>query len=294
MLQISCAATPSDKARRHALIACREDPHYKPRTTNPFAQLGRWHGVSKIVGNFSSCCEMPAVMMAEGTDRDVGELPKSLPGKFSGICSKIVVCVNQMQYRCANSNRDGTRTAKIMWFWFHSVRACCGNFGTRRAVVEEEGSCESGFYSSVGECLSPGSLWGDSGGTAVSSLRSLDELEPAELHALCKRASSIYTDSSEDISSLTSTDWPPDLQPNISTIVDYFERKGATLRHPGGVRAGLQLSSRIAALRRSLERHNQGASSSGTLPGQRPKCTSRLVICEGAVRSKLPLFDKKS
>nr|CAH7725102.1 unnamed protein product [Callosobruchus chinensis] len=292
MLQISCAATPSDKARRHALIACREDPHYKPRTTNPFAQLGRWHGVSKIVGNFSSCCEMPAVMMAEGTDRDVGELPKSLPGSPVSVrksssastrCSIGVPTVTEMGSGLLRSCGSGSTLCELA-----AATSAPGG-----PLLRRRGSCESGFYSSVGECLSPGSLWGDSGGTAVSSLRSLDELEPAELHALCKRASSIYTDSSEDISSLTSTDWPPDLQPNISTIVDYFERKGATLRHPGGVRAGLQLSSRIAALRRSLERHNQGASSSGTLPGQRPKCTSRLVICEGAVRSKLPLFDKK-
>ncbi|VEN42771.1 unnamed protein product [Callosobruchus maculatus] len=197
---------------------------------------------------------------------------------FSSVCTKIVVRFDPMQHRRANSDRDGSRTAEVVRVRFHPVRASRGNLGSRRAAVEEERQLRVRLLFVR---------------TAVSSLRSLDELEPAELHALCKRASSIYTDSSEDISSLTSTDWPPDLQPNISTIVDYFERKGATLRHPGGVRAGLQLSSRIAALRRSLERHNQGASSSGTLPGQRPKCTSRLVICEGAVRSKLPLFDKK-
>ncbi|KAJ8984978.1 hypothetical protein NQ317_016889 [Molorchus minor] len=58
---------------------------------------------------------------------------------------------------------------------------------------------------------------------------------------------------------------------------------------------GLQHSSRIAALRRSLEKHNNSSGPSGSnslLPHQRPKC-SRLVVCEGAVRSKLPLFDKK-
>lgn len=158
-----------------------------------------------------------------------------------------------------------------------------GNVALRR-----RGSCESGFYSSVGECLSPNSLW-DSG-TAVSSLRSLDELE--DLHALCKRASSIYTDSNEDISSLAGSDLTQELQPNISTIVEYFERKGSNLRPQGGVRVG---NSRIDTLRRSLERHGLTAPSTSShhpILQQRPKC-SRLVICEGAVRSKLPLFDKK-
>ena len=80
---------------------------------------------------------------------------------------------------------------------------------------------------------------------------------------------------------------------NISSMVDYFEKKGATLRHPGGVRGGLQLSSRIAALRRALEKHGtSGAPAISHLTPQRHKCT-RIVVCEGAVRSKLPLFDKK-
>lgn len=146
----------------------------------------------------------------------------------------------------------------------------------------------------------------------VSSLRSLDELEPAELQAFCKRASSIYTDSSEDISSLAGSDWTQDLQPNISSIVEYFEKKGtvfhqqtlistvttfltASLRHTGGARSGLQLSSRIAALRRSLERHGSSgpSSSSPHLTAQRPNCSRLMMMCEGAVRSKLPLFDKK-
>lgn len=270
MLLLSMFPTPSDKARRHALLMCRQDPHYKPSTTNPFAALVQFQGVKKLLGNFSSCCEMPCAIV------ETTETPKSLPGsptasrKASTVRSQLFVPLYK-----------GGSSSNLLEFTTES------NVGLRR-----RGSCESGFYSSVGECLSPNSLWGDSG-TAVSSLRSLDELEHAELQALCKRASSIYTDSSEDISSLTSSDFPNDLKPNISSIVDYFERKGATLRHPGGVRGGLQLSSRIATLRRSLEKQNMSSFSSGShLMPQRPKC-SRLVICEGAVRSKLPLFDKK-
>ncbi|KAH1017668.1 dual specificity testis-specific protein kinase 2 isoform X1 [Dendroctonus ponderosae] len=279
VLALSMFLSPSDKARRHALTMCKQDPHYKPRTTNPFAALTQFHGVKKLLGKFSSCCELPSPFIESSN----AEAPKSLPGSPTATrkCakSKSSLFVHPLYKGGSSSN-----LSEIMG----------ANEGATSVNLRRRGSCESGFYSSIGECLSPSSLWGDSG-TAVSSLRSLDELEPAELQALCKRASSIYTDSSEDISSLGGSDCFADLQPNISTIVDYFEKKGATLRHPGGVRGGLQLSSsRIAALRRSLERHNSStASGSGiSLNPQRPKC-SRLVICEGAVRSKLPLFDKK-
>ncbi|CAG9817262.1 unnamed protein product [Phaedon cochleariae] len=180
-------ATPSDKARRHALLMCRQDPHYTPRTTNPFLSL-HFRGHQKFLGNFSSCLEIPAP-----------EAPTSLPGSGS------------------NWSEEGLR---------------------------RRGSCESGFYSSVGECLSPNSVWG-------SSLPSLEHA-----HAWCKRASSIYTDSSEDVSG---SDWPDEMQPNISTIV---------------------------------EQDSGGSSTCSQVSVPRTKC-SRLVVCEGAVRSKLPLFDKK-
>ncbi|XP_060527722.1 dual specificity testis-specific protein kinase 2 [Cylas formicarius] len=281
MLAISMLLTPSDKARRHALTMCRQDPHYKPRTSNPFASLTQFRGVKKFLGNFSSCCELPTPFI----ETAAAESPKSLPGSPTTVrkATKIrsPLFVNPLYKGGSSSNLSELGTNEVP-----------------AAALRRRGSCESGFYSSVGECLSPSSLFGDSG-TAVSSLRSLDELEP-ELQALCKRASSIYTDSNEDLSSLTGSEWGQDLQPSISTIVDYFEKKGATLRHPGGVRGGLQLNSRIAALRRSLEKQNvaaasassTSASSSQLAHAQKPKC-SRLVVCEGAVRSKLPLFDKK-
>lgn len=255
-------SSPSDKARRHALKMCQQDPHYKPRTTNPFAALTQFRGIKKFLGNFSSCGES---LCASHTHEE----PKSLPG----------------------SPTATRKTGKSSLYAHPLFRA--GSSSNLIEPVEtgmrRRGSCESGFYSSVGECLSPNSLWDSA--TAVSSLRSLDELEPAELHAFCKRASSIYTDSSEDISSVTGSDWAHDLQPKISAIVEYFEKKGANLRHTGCSRSGFGLSSRIAALRRSLEKHGSPAANASHHMA-RPKC-SRLVVCEGAVRSKLPLFDKK-
>lgn len=80
MLAIAMHASPSDKARRHALTMCRQDPHYKPRTTNPFAALTQFCGVKKFLGNFSSC-ELPAPFtLPESTD-----LPKSLPGSPTAV-----------------------------------------------------------------------------------------------------------------------------------------------------------------------------------------------------------------
>ncbi|EFA10019.2 dual specificity testis-specific protein kinase 2 isoform X2 [Tribolium castaneum] len=277
MLSLTMHATPSEKARRHALTMCRQDPHYKPRTSNPFAALTQFRGVKKFLGNFSSCCELPSPFI-EST-----ESPKSLPGSPTASRKAATTSSSRSPFFVHPFFKGGSSTNLLE----------LGTTEGPNITLRRRGSCESGFYSSVGECLSPSSLW-DSG-TAVSSLRSLDELEPAELQALCKRASSICTDSSEDISSLTGSEWTQDLKPkNISYMVDYFERKGASLRHPGGVRGGLQLSSRIAALRKSLEKQGAaGAVNSNSLVTPQRHKYNRIVVCEGAVRSKLPLFDKK-
>lgn len=292
---------------------------------------------------------------------------------------------------------------------------------------KRRGSCESGFFSSVGEDCNTGpdfspelnparhnissatlssssaasSLFFDSA-TTVSSLRSLDDLDLPNRHNLdlyrnvdvdarsldiemanrlaidlelsnqisqrhpltnqllysSKRASSIYTDSSEDISSLGGSDifnWEEKFTgigakpQQISKIVEYFERKGSNFRHSGfkdgkwrpdphfdrkyeynfdrpdrkysendyQFKAGFKMpefhpklgdgqsmldyqrNSKIASLRKSLERHLERQHSGQCFPvgtqiaQSSKKCTQRLMICEGAVKSKLPLFDKK-
>lgn len=161
MLCLSLHATPSEKARRHALTMCRQDPHYKPRTTNPFAGE-QFRGVRKFFDNslFSSCCELPSPF-AEAA----AESPRSLPGSPTA------------------SRRTPIKPPLFVGAMFKggsSTNLCDLGVPEPQAVaLRRRGSCESGFYSSVGECLSPSSLW-DSG-TAVSSLRSLDELEPNDL-----------------------------------------------------------------------------------------------------------------
>lgn len=105
------------------------------------------------------------------------------------------------------------------------------------------------------------------------------------------RTSSIYTDSSEDIASLGGGDscWEDRLNggigsssKTISKIVEYFERKQAGRLGDHGDIAG---PSRLTLLRASLE---------GPVPPiSSISAAQRLVVCEGAVRSKLALFDKK-
>lgn len=149
------------------------------------------------------------------------------------------------------------------------------------------GSCESGFWSCVGEDLSPeppnrrhASTLSSS---AASSLFLLDD----------HRTSSIYTDSSEDIASLGGGDsacWEDRLDrlgpssKTIAKIVDYFERKQAGAGKHGEHGHDVAAPSRIALLRARLE---------GSMPLCSISAAQRLVVCDGAVRSKLPLFDKK-
>ncbi|GJQ80369.1 hypothetical protein Trydic_g12233 [Trypoxylus dichotomus] len=104
--------TPSEKARRHALTMCRQDPHYKPRTTNPFAALTQFRGVKKFLGNFSSCCELPSPFI------DATESPRSLPGSPT--------VTRKQPTRGGSADQPSATT------------------------LRRRGSCESGFYSSIG------------------------------------------------------------------------------------------------------------------------------------------------
>ncbi|OWR44540.1 hypothetical protein KGM_209924 [Danaus plexippus plexippus] len=94
---------------------------------------------------------------------------------------------------------------------------------------------------------------------------------PAHLLCAAQRSSSVYTDSSEDVASLGSDGVYDERAPRharsaqIAKIVEYFERKGAEFR-----------CERVSGGRLVV------------VDGR------RLTVCEGAVRSKLPLFDKRS
>ncbi|KAF4518228.1 hypothetical protein B566_EDAN006909 [Ephemera danica] len=238
-------------------------------------------------------------------------------------------------------------------------------------LLRRRGSCESGFFSvGDGERTSTSDLSPDcqasldgsvaaalgrlssSGGLLGSSRSSgelrdlLDEYSSLQgLRGVCaKRSSSIYTDSSEDISSLGGGDysWDEALRPSgavgglsnphhIHRIVEYFERKqrlsaedprlasawlarqhrellfqAASRKYP--TPSGMSADAAFEALSHRLARVSAAAARSPkiaqiqkslvSVPVERPvvKKTSipqRLSICEGTVRSKLQLFDKK-
>ncbi|GBP54077.1 Dual specificity testis-specific protein kinase 2 [Eumeta japonica] len=137
------------------------------------------------------------------------------------------------------------------------------------------------------------------------------------LHS-CKRTSSVYTDSSEDVASLAGSDslYCDDRLPRhvrsaqISKIVEYFERKGGELKaqaqarlRAAGARAWgpgpLEFLQRTERKEYLVDVRHRLGTGTGAGADDAPPCgrkclqQQRLTVCEGAVRSKLPLFDKK-
>lgn len=428
---------------------CQADPHYKPRTTNPFAALAQFRGVKKILGGspnsyttgvgdlFSSCFEMPSPFFENEDKQSPRSVPgsptsarKEIPDTKTKVTKKVKASslFNHPLFKNVKERDRKERSEKPLVKCSSSNNISDLAYDITSAALKRRGSCESGFFSSVGEdyhtcpdfspelnparnissaTLSSSSAASslfllDDSATTVSSLRSLDDLDLpnstfrnnldlygaaafrnvdidarsldiemanrlaidlelsnqiSQRHPLAnqllyssKRASSIYTDSSEDISSLGGSDifnWEEKFSgigakpQQISKIVEYFERKGSNFRHSGfkdgrwrpeshfdrkceynskydseyQFNAGLtmaelhpklgesaildyQRNSKIASLRKSLERHLERQHSGqciqvGHVGQSSKKCTQRLMICEGAVKSKLPLFDKK-
>ncbi|KAK2581575.1 hypothetical protein KPH14_002084 [Odynerus spinipes] len=278
-------ATPSDKARCHsarrvAELASRKDPHYRPMTANPFHALG---GVKKILGDlFSSCLELPSLEDVRPSVTDSG-------GKFKPAQNDSIAKILD---RKKPNSEPSSPTARKKWERKVATKVGAASLFAHPLFRDgweprRRGSCESGFWSCVGEDLSPEPPnrrhTSTLSSSAASSLFLLDD----------HRTSSIYTDSSEDIASLGGGDsscWEDRLSgigsssKTISKIVEYFERKQATA---GSLRLCDHDSvapSRMTLLRASLE---------GPVPLCSISAAQRLVVCEGAVRSKLPLFDKK-
>ncbi|EZA48168.1 Dual specificity testis-specific protein kinase [Ooceraea biroi] len=205
-------ATPSDKARCHsarrvAELASRRDPHYRPMTANPFHALG---GVKKILGDlFSSCLELPSLEDVRPSITD------SACGKFKPAQNDSIAKILD---RKKPSSEPSSPTARKKWERKVATKVGAASLFAHPLFRDgweprRRGSCESGFWSCVGEDLSP--------------------------------------------------------EPPNRRLGDHGDIAGP---------------SRLTLLRASLE---------GPVPISSISAAQRLVVCEGAVRSKLALFDKK-
>ena len=178
------------------------------------------------------------------------------------------------------------------------------------------GSCESGFYSSSnGDWLSEGGMMSNrSIGSSLLTVSDLEEdLRAASAFLSSKRTSSVFTDSMDDLSSrlddISSTGFPmrnyhlDNLKPekyekDIRDIVEYFEKNCHINRasRAGGERSKddnrsspeIARSQKIESLIKKVAENKTRArfNRRSNIPQQ------HLQVCDGIVRSKLPIFDK--
>ncbi|XP_062125970.1 LOW QUALITY PROTEIN: uncharacterized protein LOC133838765 [Drosophila sulfurigaster albostrigata] len=149
-----------------------------------------------------------------------------------------------------------------------------------------------------------------------SELHSLLQRSPFATNQLlyCKnRTSSIYTDSSDDISSdsllwddRSFTALPSTRSAQIAKIVEYFERKRQDLSPPsvhhrngnGSVAAAVAASA-LGSSYLSYDSHHYSDfkrhlnTDSLCFDLDKKPAQQRMMVCEGAVKSKLSIFDKK-
>ncbi|KAF0313261.1 Dual specificity testis-specific protein kinase 1 [Amphibalanus amphitrite] len=309
---LSEACSPSDKARLHRrpwrrqetlrrrpatgpLAVARKmaarDPAYRPGdTTSPFATLQRYRQSRRApppvcADIYSSCLELAWPGGAAAAPEPV-LAPRvgchSLPA--SPVCGRRADC-------------DRPPPALTL---------------TEAPALRRLASCESGFYSSVGE----------------GERASVSDLSPASLRSACSHddaslatlASSVYTGSSDDVSSLgCDSEGRPERSSERSAtdfrrILAYFERSGAsgrTLRLSLGCRQRTadRLSLERARLRlQRAERalvpdrlvadcrrlFDSSAEDPAPAAGQRARPLPRVPVSEGIVRDKRTVFEKST
>lgn len=194
------------------------------------------------------------------------------------------------------------------------VGICSGLSPAPPLPLRRCGSCESGFCSVSDDWfLDSGPLSARSLGSSLLTVSDLEEdLRAASAFLSNKRTSSVFTDSLDDLSSRLDDisnigvgpgqersselgDRAGGYEKDIRDIVEYFERSchARDKLHPFHRSLDMRTSPEIARsqkieslIKRVVENKTRARLSRKQLPHQ-----NHLQVCEGIVRSKLPLFD---
>ena len=230
-----------------------KDPHYKPAIQNPFATLLRFREGKKIIGSsrdlFSSCFELPSPARVATPTSAFFDRPDTPPTKSTSLFDlgpadltqhSLPLDVSTPRSRFEDHLFHGrvellkrlysggprvwsTQDDSVLSSLSFSSSGSSGSTTSSVAssnhglyVLRRRGSCESGFYSSVGgtvddwlssmqmsNCSAPATRSMGSSLLTVSDLE--EDLRAASAFLSSnnpKRTSSIFTDSTDDLSSL--------------------------------------------------------------------------------------------
>jgi len=181
-----------------------------------------------------------------------------------------------------------------------------GLLGPFTPALRRFGSVESGIFSvstTVSDWL-PGALSTRSIASSLLTVSDLEEdLRAASAFLSTKRTSSVFTDSLDDLSSrlddisglggVLEERRPEKYEKDIRDIVEYFERKKEKKNTASGDEVDTRTSPEIARSQKieSLIKKVAENKNRARFDRRRP-AAHQLQVCDGIVRSKLPLFDQ--
>jgi len=219
-------------------------------------------------------------------------------------------------------HRPGGQSRKLMYSSRECVSQDDSNLGMWSGVplfpfpLRRCGSCESGFYSNSNDdwLWDGGLLSNRSIGSSLLTVSDLEEdLRAASAFLSKKRSSSVFTDSLDDLScrlddissigvtirEFEDNSKPEKYEKDIRDIVEYFERNchinrrvpfssgGGNSNQDYGSSPEIARSQKIERLIKKVAENKTRARFS-----RRPALQQHLQVCDGIVRSKLPLFDQ--
>merc|ERR1719167_2067724 len=172
-------------------------------------------------------------------------------------------------------------------------------------TLRKFGSCESGIFSvstTVSDWL-PGALSSRSLASSLLTVSDLEEdLRAASAFLSTKRSSSVFTDSLDDLSSrlddisslggVLEERRPEEYEKDIRDIGEDFERKKEKKGEGSGDEVDTRTSPEIARSQKIESLIRKVAENKSRARFDRRRPASHLQVCDGIVRSKLPLFDQ--